>query len=82
MRRIGPDKVRLTAVPMSDSSKLLWQQYFAPMQAAAAALNGAIAQAQNTLATALLRLDGLSERDYVLDMERMEYRQRPPEQRG
>lgn len=68
-----------TRKPMSDASKLAWVQVVGPMQAAAQALNAAISAMQSGLASELLRNDGLSPKDYVLDMDRMEYVERPKE---
>lgn len=63
---------------MTDSSKLLWAQYYGPMQAAAQSLNAAIVNAQNALGAALLRLDGLDPKEWALDMDTLTYVRRPP----
>jgi hypothetical protein len=68
--------------PMSDSSKLAWQEFFVPTQAAAAQLNAAISAAQNTIAKLLLKSDGLDPSEWVLDMDNLRYVKRPPNPEG
>lgn len=67
---------------MSDSSKLAWQEFFVPTQAAAAQLNAAISAAQNTIAKLLLRSEGLDPSEWVLDMDNLWYVKRPPSSGG
>ncbi len=63
--------------PISDKSKLLWQQYFAPMQGAAAALNAAITNTQNILGGIILEIEGVTPETHIFDADNLRIIPRP-----
>lgn len=62
---------------ISDANKLLWAQYYGPMQQAAATLNAAITNTQNLLATVIAKSEGLDPSEWVFDMDRVVMVKRP-----
>ena len=70
-------KQKLEERAISDANKLLWSQYYGPMQQAAATLNAAITNTQNLLATIIVKSEGLSPEEWVFDMDRMMLVKRP-----
>lgn len=63
--------------PLSDASKLLWERYQGPMNAAAQQFNAAIANTQNLLARIIIEREGLDPDHHVLDVDVMGIRSRP-----
>lgn len=55
---------------ISDSSKLLWERFWKPMQAAASQMNHAISTTQNLLGEIILKNEGFSPDTHVFDIDR------------
>lgn len=66
-----------TVRPLSDKSKLLWERYWGPMNGAAQALNAAIGNTQNLLASIIMEMEGLDPTKHSLDVENMRIVARP-----
>ena len=58
-------------VPLGASSRLLWLEFDGPLVQAVAAMNMAIANARNTLATIVAIREGCDPTHYDLDVTRM-----------
>lgn len=63
--------------PISDASKLLWERYWGPMNAAAAQFNAAVTNTQNILAAIIIEREGLSPETHVFDMDKLRIVPRP-----
>lgn len=59
--------------PLSDASKLIWAQFMGPMEAAAQQLNLAMAAARNTVATQLMKAEGLDPEDWQFNMDTLRF---------
>lgn len=70
------------AIPVSDKSKLLWERYYKPMQAAAATFNAAVANTENLLAGLILEMEGKDPADFVFDMSAVAIIPRPRPRTG
>lgn len=64
---------------ISDRSKLLWGEFYGPMQAAAQQLNAAIIAVQNTVAKAIIEREGLKPEEWLFDMDRLRLQRKPSE---
>lgn len=67
---------------ISDKSRLLWERYAGPMQAAAAQLNAAIQNTQNIIAGVILEAEGKSSETHVFDMDHLVIIPRPTKERN
>lgn len=63
--------------PLSDKSQLLWQRYYVPMQAAAAAFNAAVQNTQGMFAEIILGIEGVSKETHIFDADNMRIIPRP-----
>lgn len=63
--------------PIGDASKLMWERFINPMQAAAAQMNAAIANTQNILAGVILEREGFSPDTHVFNLDTMRIVSRP-----
>lgn len=62
---------------ISAQSALLWAEYYRPMQQAAVALNEAIANTQNIIATVIAKNEGLDPTDWMFDISRLKLVRKP-----
>jgi hypothetical protein len=63
--------------PLSDASKLLWERYWGPMNAAATQLNLALNNAQNILGALILEKEGVDPEKFSVDVDKMRIVPRP-----
>ena len=78
-RNRQPARVIGEIKPLSDASKLLWEKYQRPMEAAAQAFNNAILNNQNIIGRIIIESEGLDPDKYLLDVDKMRIVPRPPE---
>lgn len=76
-RRARAPRVIGEVHPIGDKAKLLWERYYAPMQAAAAAMNNAIANTQNILGAIIIEMEGYSPTTHLFDVDGLRIVRRP-----
>lgn len=75
MKLVKPKKMERRDI--SAESKLVWAEFFGPMQAAVAQLNAAITNAQNVVAGRVLQIEGVSNKEWALDMDTLTLVRKP-----
>lgn len=76
-RIMRQQRITVPAHSISDKSKLLWERYWNPMNGAAQALNAAISNTQNLLASIIMEMEGFDPKTHVFDMDNMRIIPRP-----
>lgn len=62
---------------ISDKSRLLWERYFGPMQAAAIQLNVAVRNTEGLIASAIIEAEGFSVDTHVFNIDNLTIVPRP-----
>lgn len=68
--------------PLSDKSKLLWEKYWTPMNAAAQGLNAAINNTMNLLGAIIIEMEGLDPTTHLFDADNLRIISRPNAPKG
>lgn len=79
MSRLRLSRSKAEEHAISAESKLLWAEYYGPMQQAATALNLAIANTQNMMATIIATREGLEPSEWMFDIGRLVMVKKPKE---